>query len=75
MPRREGAMSYGRTIAITAALACGPGAAAGTDAAHRKSDELVERLVAAAERAVDEYGVPGLAIGVSVGSDTILDKR
>jgi len=66
-------MSHRRTIAILTALACVSTPALNARPAQEEG-ELVARLVKAAERAVQDYELPGLAIGIAVGSETILAR-
>ena len=57
------------TIPILIALTCGPIAGL---AGASQGDALEERLTTAAERAVNDFELGGLAVSVAVGDDAIL---
>ena len=61
-------MSHRRRIAIVAALAVGAHAG-GTE--PLQDDALLERLTAAAERSVEEFELPGMAVGMAVGDELL----
>jgi CubicO group peptidase (beta-lactamase class C family) len=65
-------MSHRQVLRAVAVLSCIPGV--GATAVGTQDDELVARLVSVAERSAEEFALPGLVIGVSVGSDALLAR-